>query len=62
MGKLLLGAVITLVILVLAGLGVALLGLMPTAANVEPPHLERHLAMSAVDASAERHAPESAIH
>ena len=57
MGKLLLGAVITLLILVLVGLGVALLGLMPTAANVEPPHLERHLAMSAVDASAERHAP-----
>jgi len=57
MGKFLLGAVITLLILTLAVLGVAMLGLFPTAANVEPPHLERHFAMGAVDASMERHAP-----
>jgi mono/diheme cytochrome c family protein len=57
MGKILLGAVIMLLILILAGLGFAMLGFFPTAANVEPPHLEAHLAMSAVDASADRHAP-----
>jgi mono/diheme cytochrome c family protein len=57
MGKILLGALITVIILVLVVLGFALLGFFPTAANVEPPRLERHLAMSAVDASADRHAP-----
>jgi mono/diheme cytochrome c family protein len=57
MGKILLGAVITLIVLILAGLGIAMLGFFPTVANVEPPHLERHLAMSAVDASSDRHAP-----
>ncbi|MGH9494605.1 MAG: c-type cytochrome [Candidatus Sulfotelmatobacter sp.] len=57
MAKLLLGAVIMLLILVLAGLGFAMLGFFPTTANVAPPHLETHLAMSAIDASADRHAP-----
>jgi thiosulfate dehydrogenase len=57
MGKFLLGVIVTLLILILGGLGLAMLGLFPTVANVEPPHWERHLAMSAVDASMERHAP-----
>ena len=57
MGKFFLGVIITLLVLILAALGYAILGFVPTAANVEPPHLERHLAMSAVDASMERHAP-----
>jgi len=57
MGKLLLGVIITLCILVFGGLGFALLGFFPTTANVEPPHWEQHLAMSAADASMERHAP-----
>jgi len=57
MGKFILGVVVTLLVLILGGLGVVLLGLFPTPANVEPPHLERRLAMSAVDASMERHAP-----
>ena len=57
MGKFLLGVLITLAILILGGLGFALLGFFPTNANVEPPHIERHLAMSAVDASMDRHAP-----
>jgi mono/diheme cytochrome c family protein len=56
MGKFLLGVIVTLLILILGGLGFAMLGFFPTAANVEPPHWERHLAMSAVDASMERHA------
>ena len=57
MGKFLLGVIITLLILVFGGLGFALLGFFPTAANVEPAHWENHLAMSAADASMERHAP-----
>ena len=57
MGKFILGVIVTLLILILGGLGIAMLGLFPTPANVEPGHLERHLAMSAVDASMERHAP-----
>jgi mono/diheme cytochrome c family protein len=57
MGKFLLGVVVTLLVLVLGGLGIALLGFIPTYANVEPPHWERHLANESVDASMERHAP-----
>ena len=57
MGKFFLGVIITLAILILGGLGFAALGFFPTSANVEPPHWERHLTMSAVDASMERHAP-----
>ena len=57
MGRFLLGVIVTLVILFLGGLGFALLGFFATAANVEPPHWERHLAMGAVDASMDRHAP-----
>ena len=57
MGKFALGVIVTLLVLVLGGLGLAMLGFFPTAANVEPPHMERRLAMGAVDASMERHAP-----
>lgn len=57
MGKFILGVVVTLLILVLGGLGFAMLGFFHTAANVEPPHMEHHLMMGAVDASMERHAP-----
>jgi thiosulfate dehydrogenase len=57
MGKFILGIIVTLLVLVLGGLGFLLLGFMPTAANVEPPHLERRLANAAMDASMERHAP-----
>jgi len=57
MRKFLLGVIVTLLILVLAGLGFAMLGFFPTVANVDPPHLERRIANSAVDASMERHAP-----
>jgi mono/diheme cytochrome c family protein len=57
MGKLFLGVVITIAVVILAGLGFAMLGFLPTAANVPPPHFEAHLAMSAVDASMDRHAP-----
>jgi mono/diheme cytochrome c family protein len=57
MGKFFLGVILTLLVLILAGLGYAMLGFFPTAANVEPPLLESHLAMGAIDASMERHAP-----
>ena len=57
MGKFALGVIVTLLVLVLGGLGFAMLGFFPTAANVEPPHIERRIAMGAVDASMDRHAP-----
>jgi mono/diheme cytochrome c family protein len=57
MGKFLLGVIVTLLVLILGGLGLAMLGLLPTRANVAPPHLETRIAMGAVDASMERHAP-----
>ncbi len=57
MGKFTLGVIVTLLVLLLGGLGFATLGFFPTAANVAPPHLERRIAMGAVDASMERHAP-----
>ena len=52
-----LGVVVTLLVLVLGGLGIAMLGLLPTTADAVPPRIERRIAMSAVDASMERHAP-----
>jgi mono/diheme cytochrome c family protein len=52
-----LGIVITIVVFVIGGVGLALLGFMPTRANVPPPQMERQLAMSAMDNSVERHAP-----
>ena len=57
MGKFILGVIVTLLVLILGGLGFAMLGFIPTTANVPPPHLENRLANTAVDASMERHAP-----
>ena len=57
MRKFVLGVIVTVLLQVLGGLGFLLLGLFSTAANVAPPHFERRLANSAVDASMERHAP-----
>jgi thiosulfate dehydrogenase len=51
-----LGIVVTIIVLVLAGLGVALLGFAPTKANTTPPEWERRIAMGALDSSIERHA------
>jgi len=53
------GVVVTLVVLILMGLGSALLGYIPTTANATAPRFERHLAMSAVDAFIDKHAPHS---
>jgi len=57
MGKFILGVIVTILVLGLGGLAFAKLGFFPTAANVEPPHIERRIAMDARDASMERHAP-----
>src|SRR5271155_5415856 len=57
MRKFILGIIVTLLVLILGGLGYATLGFLPTHANVEPPRWEHHLANAAVDASMERHAP-----
>ena len=51
------GIIITLVVLAVASLGYALLGLMPTNADATPPHYEERVANMALDASMERHAP-----
>jgi hypothetical protein len=56
MRSFILGVLVTLAILIIGGLGVALLGFIPTNANTAPPDFERHLAMNAVDASTDHHA------
>jgi mono/diheme cytochrome c family protein len=52
-----LGVMITLLVLVLGGLAVAMLGYIPTNADATPPQMERRIAMAALDASMDRHAP-----
>jgi len=56
MRNFILGVVVTLAVLILGGLGAALLGFIPMQANVQPPRWERHLAMRAVDEYTDRHA------
>jgi mono/diheme cytochrome c family protein len=57
-GKLILGVIITVAVLVLGGLGLAMLGFFPTKANTAPLRLEQRLAHGALDASMKRHAPQ----
>ena len=57
MRNFILGIVITILVLLIGGLGLALLGFLPTRANSAPPAIESHIAMSALDNSVERHAP-----
>lgn len=57
MRKFILGVIFTILVLLIGGLGLALLGFFPTNANTAPPRMESNLAMSALDASVERHAP-----
>ncbi|MFY9843314.1 MAG: cytochrome c [Terriglobales bacterium] len=57
MRNFILGIVITILVLLIGSLGLALLGFLPTRANVAPPRMESHIAMSALDNSVERHAP-----
>jgi len=52
-----LGIVLTILVLAIGGLGLALLGFLPTRANSIPSKMERQIVMSALDNSVERHAP-----
>jgi len=51
------GIVVTLLVIILAALAIANLGFLPTTSDATPPALETKIAMSAVDASMEKHAP-----
>ncbi len=57
MRRFLQGVIVTLLLLVVGGIGLALLGFFPTNANTTPPQMEHRIAMSALDASMERRAP-----
>jgi mono/diheme cytochrome c family protein len=57
MRKFILGIVVTIVVAIVGGLIVADFGLMPTNADATLPAFEQRIAMSALDASMERHAP-----
>ncbi len=57
MRNFILGMVVAILVLLIGTLGLALLGFLPTRANSAPPQMERHLAMSALDNSVDRHAP-----
>ena len=57
MRNFILGAIIILLLLLMGGLAIATLGFLPTNADSTPPAIERRIAMSAMDASMERHAP-----
>jgi len=57
MKNFILGVIAVLLVLGLAGLAAAWLGWIPTNADADPSPLERRMAMSALDASMERHAP-----
>ncbi|HKN36751.1 MAG TPA: cytochrome c [Terriglobales bacterium] len=51
------GVITTLVVLILLGLGMAMLGFIPTNADASPGKFESWLASGAMDTSMERHAP-----
>ena len=55
--RFLLGGVVVVVILLIVGVGFALLGFFPSNANSTPPRFEQQIAMAALDASIERRAP-----
>ena len=52
-----LGVIMAVLVLGLGGITLALLGLFPTQADKTPSSLEKRIAMNALDASMERHAP-----
>ena len=56
MRNFILGIFFTIAFLLLAGIGLALLGFLPTRANKSPSKWEGQIAMSALDSSVERHA------
>jgi mono/diheme cytochrome c family protein len=54
-----LGVIFTVVVIFVVVLLVAQFGLFPTSADATPSGIERHVAMTAMDASMERHAPQT---
>src|SRR5438874_11315521 len=52
-----LGVIVTLAVIILGGLAFLMLGFFPTHADTVPPAIERRVAMNAMDASMDRHAP-----
>src|SRR5438552_6317653 len=52
-----LGIIVTIVVIFVAGLVMAQFGYLPTNADATPPSFERRIAMNALDASMDRHAP-----
>jgi mono/diheme cytochrome c family protein len=57
MRSFILGIIVTIVLIFAVGLILAQFGLMPTNADATPPAYESRIAMNALDASMERHAP-----
>jgi len=55
--RFLLGGVVVVVILVIVGVGFAVLGFFPTFSSSTPPRFEQQIATAALDASMERRAP-----
>src|SRR5689334_11128349 len=60
MRNFILGIIVTIFLIVAVGLVLVDYGLLPTNADVAPPEFEQKLAMRAMDASMERHAPQIA--
>lgn len=58
MRNFILGIIVSLLVLVLGALAFLSFGLMPTNADTVPSSLERRIAMSAMDSSMDRHAPQ----
>jgi len=56
MRNFILGVIVTLVVIVAAGLAFAFLGFVPTNADATPPSIERTIAMHSMDAAMERQA------
>jgi mono/diheme cytochrome c family protein len=57
MRNFILGVIITIAVIVIGGLAFLELGFMPTNADATPSHMERRIAMGAMDASMDRKAP-----
>ena len=51
------GVIVAFLLLFAFGMVIANLGLLPTSADATPPAFESHVAMGALDASMDRHAP-----
>ena len=57
MRNFILGIIFTLVVAVVLGLVITMTGMLPTNADATPPKIETKIAMQAMDASMDKHAP-----